>query len=136
MLSSKQKEFCKLVVSGLSYKDAYIKAYNSKGCTQNAYNEGSKLIARDDIQEEIKRLSKPLEQAAQTTAITERQKKRDWLWNMINNPNTKDSDRLTAMNILNKMDSEYINNSNVDINIDSMDSIDTSLLEKIAEKQL
>ena len=117
-LTNKQETFCQNIIKGMSYKDAYITAYNSKGSEQNAYNEGSKLMLREDIQERIKALSKPLEQVAQQTALTEREKKRKWLWDMIENaPN--DNDKLRAMDILNRMDSEYLN---INVNRDEKDN--------------
>ena len=130
-LTNKQEQFCQNIIKGMTYKDAYIAAYNSKGSEQNAYNEGSKLMLREDIQERIKALSKPLEQAAQQQALTEREKKRQWLWNMIENaPN--DNDKLRAMDILNRMDSEYLN---INVNRDEKDNdlkvLDINTLKKL-----
>lgn len=131
-LTEKMKQFAReYYTNGGNGTEAYLTAYNTTNRV-TASREAHELLKRSDINEYLKALNIPQE----NKAISERQKKRQWLWDMIDNPNTKDSDRLTAMNILNKMDAEYINNTNLDINIDSMDSIDTSLLEKIAEKQL
>ena len=131
-LTNKQESFCQNIIKGMSYKDAYITAYNSKGSEQNAYNEGSKLMLREDIQERIKALSKPLEQAAQQQALTEREKKRAVLWEIINTGDNNDKCR--AMDILNKMDAEYIN-VNVNKNDPSVDlnNIDISTLKTLSE---
>lgn len=132
MLTAKQEAFCKCIISGMSGKDAYIAAYNSKGCDQNAYNESSKLLAREDIQERLKVLRKPLEEQARTTIISEREKKRQWLWNMIENA-TNDSDRIRAMDILNKMDSEYINIQRIEKDETPISELDTGKLLELTK---
>ena len=132
MLTAKQEAFCKCIISGMSGKDAYITAYNSKGCDQNAYNESSKLLAREDIQERLKVLRKPLEEHVRTTIISEREKKRAWLWNMIENA-ANDSDRIRAMDILNKMDSEYINIQRIEKDETPIQELDTDKLIELTK---
>lgn len=73
ILTPKQEKFCQCIISGMSYKDAYLTAYESNGSAQNAMNEGSKLMLREDIQERLKVLRKPLEEAAQTQQVTARE---------------------------------------------------------------
>ena len=131
-LTEKQKEFCKNVVSGMSYKDSYITAYNTNCSEQVAYNESSKLMLRDDIQEEIKRISKPLEKAFQSNVLTEREKKRAVLWEIINTGDNNDKCR--AMDILNKMDAEYINvNVNKNDSDTDLTNFDTSVLKTLSK---
>ena len=132
MLTPKQEKFCECIVSGMSGKDAYITAYNSSGSDQNAYNESSKLLAREDIQERLKVLRKPLEEHVRTTIISEREKKRAWLWNMIENA-TNDSDRIRAMDILNKMDSEYVNIQRIEKEETPISELDTNKLIEITK---
>lgn len=130
-LTPKQEKFCQCVVSGMSYKDSYMTAYDCQ--SERAANiESTKLAARDDIQERMSALLKPIEQRVQQTAISEREKKRQWLWDMINNPNVKDSDRISAMNILNKMDSEYINiTQTIEDKETSIEQLDTTTLKAL-----
>ena len=130
-LTPKQEKFCRCVVSGMSYKDSYMSAYN---CTSDttAINEGSKLALREDIQKHIESLSKPLHRAAQQQALTEREKKRAWLWNMIENA-TNDSDKIRAMDILNKMDSEYINIQRIEKDETPISELDTDKLIEITK---
>ena len=132
MLTPKQEKFCECIVSGMSGKDAYITAYDSSGSNQNAYNESSKLLAREDIQERLKVLRKPLEEHVRTTIISEREKKRAWLWNMIENA-ANDSDRIRAMDILNKMDSEYINIQRIEKDETPISELDTQKLIEITK---
>ena len=91
-----------------------------------------KLLDREDIQTRIKDLRKPLELQAKTQALTEREKKRAVLWEIINTGDNNDKCR--AMDILNKMDAEYVN-VNVNKNDPSTDltKLDTSVLKTLSE---
>ena len=104
-LTEKQKEFTReYFKNGGNGTQAYLFAYDSHS-ERAASIESSKLLDKKEVQEYLSALNKPMEKQA----ISEREKKRNWLWSMIENPSVKESDRLTAMNILNKMDSEYMN---------------------------
>jgi phage terminase small subunit len=129
VLTEKQKSFCREYFSnGGNGTQAYLFAYDSKSETSAAI-EASRLLTRDDIREYLDALNKPKEDQAKN----EREKKRTWLWDMIENPATSDSDRLRAMDILNKMDSEYINiNRNIEDKAADIKTLDTSVLEKLA----
>lgn len=132
MLTPKQEKFCRCIVSGMTAKDAYTAAYDTKASDQVLYNESSKLMLRDDIQARIKEIRKPLEDAVNTQILSEREKKRAWLWNMIENA-TNDSDRIRAMDILNKMDSEYINIQRIEKDETPISDLDTQKLIEITK---
>lgn len=127
-LTEKMKNFCREYFSnGGNGTQAYLFAYD---CTSEvtAANESSLLLKRDEIQEYLQTLNKPLEKKA----ISEREKKRKWLWDMIENPDVNESDRLKAMDILNKMDSEYINiNRNITEENNNITDLDTDNLIKL-----
>ena len=116
----------------MTAKDAYITAYDTKASDQVLYNESSKLMLRDDIQARIKEIRKPLEDAVNTQILSEREKKRAWLWNMIENA-TNDSDRIRAMDILNKMDSEYINIQRIEKDETPISDLDTGKLVELVK---
>ena len=120
------------IVGGMRGKDAYSTAYDSSGSNQNAYNESSMLLEREEIQARLKVLRKPLEEHVRTTIISEREKKRAWLWNMIENA-ANDSDRIRAMDILNKMDSEYINIQRIEKDETPISELDTQKLIEITK---
>ena len=131
-LSPKQEKFCQCIVSGMSGKDSYLTAYNCNS-DRVAYNESNVLLKRDDITERIKELSKPVINHAQNTAISEREKKRSILWDFINNKEKDDNIRLKAMDLLNKMDSEYINiNRNIEEKTD-LNNLDIDTLKKLSD---
>ena len=78
----------------------------------------------------IKELQVPLINHAVNTAISEREKIKNKLWEIIDNSDTNDSDRIRAMDILNKMNSEYINIQRVEHD-NSMETVDTDKLIEI-----
>lgn len=130
-LTEKQKAFCREYVRNSGNgTQAYLKAYDGKSETA-ASIESSKLLRRDNITEYIATLNKPLENRIQS----EREKKRQFLWDMIENTSTSDTDRLRAMDILNKMDAEYINiNRNIEEKQTSITRLDTAMLEKLVKQ--
>lgn len=135
-LTMKQKTFCQNIVAGMTYKDAYKAAYNTKASEQVLYNESSKLMLREDINDYIKTISKPLEQAAQSKALTEREKKRSIIWDRIEQCIQSGDDSAIAryMDILNKMDAEYINiNRNIDEQQNNITELDTTTLLRLVE---
>ena len=122
------------MVSGKSYVDSYREAYDTDS-DRAAYIESSKLMARDDIQERVKTLLKPIEQSTITTVISERDKKRDLIWKRIEYCIEQNNDNAAArwLDILNKMDSEYLNiNINKDDTTGVLDNLDTETLKALA----
>ena len=106
-LTEKQKSFCREYFSnGGNATQAYLFAYNSQN-PEVAANEGSLLLKNKEVQEYLASMNKPLEEKA----ISEREKKRQIIWDRIQFciDNGKDTELARYMDILNKMDSEYIN---------------------------
>lgn len=129
-LTPKQEKFCECIVSGMSKKDSYKTAYNCNS-DRTANNESNVLLHREDITERIEELRIPVINHARNIAISEREKKRQWLWNMIENA-TNDSDKLKAMDILNKIDSEYIQTThNINDSKTNISGLDTDTLKQL-----
>lgn len=130
-LTEKMKAFCReYMVNGGNGTQAYLTAYNWSGNTNGAEVEARALLKREDVSEYLKTLAIPLE----NKAISEREKKRSILWEFINNPSVSDGDRLRAMDLLNKMDAEYINiNKNIDENKSDITHLDIEALKKLSE---
>ena len=127
-LTEKMKRFVReYYKNGGNGTQAYLTAYDGSS-TLAATQESIKLLKREDINEYLKALSIPNE----NKAISERQKKRQWLWDMIENPSIGESDRLRAMDILNKMDSEYIQtNHNINESKTNISGLDTDTLKQL-----
>lgn len=133
MLTPKQEKFCQCIVSGMSAKDSYINSYDTKATEQVIYNEAMKLLKREDITQRIEELRKPLENHAQTVALTDREKKRAFLWSVIEDSTESMSDKLRAMDILNKMDSEYISINKTIEEKTEISNLDTDTLIKLVK---
>ena len=127
-LTEKMKRFAReYYKNGGNGTQAYLTAYDGSS-TLAATQESIKLLKRDDINEYLKTLAIPNE----NKAISERQKKRQWLWDMIENPSISESDRLRAMDILNKMDSEYIQTTHsINESKTNISGLDTDTLKQL-----
>lgn len=82
-LTPKQEKFCQCIVSGMSGKDSYLSAYDTKCNANTAYVEANKLLLREDIQKRIFTLRKPQEQAAQIKALSARDKQIEFIQSRI-----------------------------------------------------
>ena len=113
--------------NGGNATEAYLAAYDTQSRT-TAQREGSLLLKREDINAYIKALNIPNE----NKAISEREKKRAVLWNIIETGD--DNAKCRALDILNRMDAEYMN-INVNKNEDTvnLNSLDINALKNIAE---
>lgn len=132
-LTPKQERFCQCIVSGMSGKDSYLTAYNSNS-DNAAMIESTKLLAREDVQGRLKELRKPIETLAQTNAISDREKKRSIIWEELENARSQQDHAAIAryLDILNKMDQEYINiNKNVEGD-KTLDTLDADTLRQLA----
>ena len=78
-LTPKQEKFCQCIVAGMSGKDSYISAYDTKGNDKTVNRESQKLLMRDDITERITELRKPLVNHALNVAQNERQKQIEFI---------------------------------------------------------
>lgn len=111
-LTEKMKVFAReYYKNGGNGTEAYITAYNTENRV-TASREAHELLKRSDILEYIKALNIPQE----NKAISERQKKRTILWEELENARTQQDHNAVAryMDILNKMDSEYINTTRIE----------------------
>lgn len=121
-LSEKQKQFCyEYVNNGFNGVEAYLKAYNTTN-RQTAYSESRELLKMDKITREITNLRKPYDNEAKN----ERYKKIRVLWDIINDKETKNSDRIQAINILNKMQGDYT--EILDNEVDEIEKVSTDKL--------
>ena len=127
-LTEKMKRFCReYFTNGGNGTEAYLAAYDTNNRV-TASRESHDLLKRKDINEYLRILNIPQE----NKAISEREKKRVWLWNMIENA-ANDSDKIRAMDLLNKMDSEYINIQRIEKEETTVNDLDTNTLLKLVE---
>ena len=99
-LNARQKAFCEYYVASGNATDAAIKAgYKEK----NARFIGSENLTKANIKKYIEELQEKAKSNRIMTAI----ERREFLTSMIKDGAVKDTDRLKALDILNKMDGEY-----------------------------
>lgn len=130
-LTQKQKNFCHVYLETGNAAEAYLSAYNTNN-QQTAYIEGARMLRRDDITKYIAEITKP----TINKINNERDKKRNIIWKRIERCISQENDAGAArwMDILNKMDSEYINiNHNIDDGADKLKELDTDQLKKLLE---
>ena len=127
-LTEKMKRFCREYIgNGGNATQAYLSAYDGNSEVAAA-NESSLLLKREEIREYIATLNKPLEEKA----ISEREKKRAVLWDIIENGDNNDKCR--AMDILNKMDAEYTNfNVNKNESTVNLGNLDIDALKTLTD---
>lgn len=105
MLTYKQEEFAKKIVEGMNQADAYRSTYNAKKMSDNAvYREASLLVAHPKIAQRINELREELSKATIMTA----QKRLEWLTGVIQSKDESTGDKLKAVDIMNKMQGEYV----------------------------
>ena len=125
-LNARQKAFCEYYVACGNATEAAIKAgYKEKYAGVNA----DKLLKNTNIQKYIEELQEKAKGSRIMTAI----ERREFLTKMILKEETKDTDRLKAVDILNKMDGEYTQKVEVNGNINSnpFSNLTTEELKKI-----
>ena len=131
-LTIKMRNFCNAYARTGNATQAYLEAYDTTN-EQIASNEGSKLLLRDDVTEYLKELNKP----TINKIVNEREKKRQLLWKAIYRCEAKEDESSMAryMDILNKMDSEYVNiNHNIDDGSEKLISLTNDQLKALIDK--
>ena len=120
----------------MTAKDSYLTAYDTKCSDRCAITEGSRLMLRDDIQNRIKDLTKPIQEAAQSKAMTERERIKQILWDRLKKAIDREDDT-TIVKItdqINRMNAEYINTTKViEDKKSNIDDLDTETLQRLAD---
>lgn len=128
-LTQKMRDFCHAYVRTNDCAKAYFEAYD---CTSDgtARREGSILLRRNDVTEYIKEINQPVVNKINN----EREKKRRLLWKAIERCEAKEDEAGMArfMDILNKMDAEYVNiNRNIDDTGEKLSGLTTEQLQQL-----
>ena len=134
-LTPKQEKFCQCVVSGMSYKDAYINAYDTNGKESTIFAEAGKLALREDIQEKIQALQKPIETAAKIQGLNKKEERIKYIQERIKlcEERQDESSILRYVDMLNKIDNLYKEAEEKKDNDNTLTNLDTRLLTKIAK---
>lgn len=112
MLTAKQEQFVKNIIDGMSQADAYRSAYpNQKMTDKTVWESASKLMKNPKV---IARLEELRSQMI-TPSIMTAQKRLEWLTELIGSDNESTTDKLKAVDIMNKMQGEYTQKIEADV---------------------
>lgn len=130
-VTQKMKAFCFAYARTGNATEAYLEAYNTTN-KAIAQQEGSKLLHRDDVTAFLKEINKP----TINKIVNERDRKRNILWKGIERCIAKEDESGAAryMDILNKMDAEYVNiNRNIEDSGEKLSGLDIDQLKALVE---
>ena len=131
MLTLKQMRFCEeYLKNGGNATEAYMTAYDSES-KKSAVIDASRLMKREDIQEHLMKLRKPVEKAVKRKIMNEREYKKKLIQERIDECVARGDDAAIAryLEIWNKMDGEYVNGGKSDFDPqEEMANLDTSTL--------
>ena len=133
-LTPKQEIFCQNIVSGMSGKDSYLSAYNTKCNDNTAYTEANKLLLREDIQTRIFALRKPQEQAAQIKALSARDKQIEFIQSRIEHCLTTGDEQsiIRYTDMLNKINALYKDTEQEVKPESTVNNLDISVLKRLS----
>lgn len=124
MLTAKQELFVQGIVKGMSQADAYRSAYpKQKMSDKTVWEAASRLMKNDKV---VARLTE-LRDALAKPSIMTAQQRLEWLTAIITSAEETTTDKLRAADIMNKMQGEYTQkieanvNTDVNINIELVD---------------
>lgn len=105
MLTPKQEVFVQGIIKGLSQADAYRNAYSCKNMSDKTIHEAaSRLMADSKVSARVKELREQVDKET----IMSAQKRLEWLTEAIGNKDIAVNDKLKAIDIMNKMQGEYV----------------------------
>jgi phage terminase small subunit len=124
MLTPNQEKFVQGIIEGKSQIDAYREAYpKQKSADKTCYENASRLMNNSKIKARVKELR---DQIAKPSIMTA-QERMEWLSRLISNAEEGTNEKLKAIDIMNKMQGEYVQkiaadiDTNVNINIELSD---------------
>lgn len=118
MLTGKQEKFVQNLIKGMSQREAYRDAYPDDNSSDKTVDENACRLFNDS---KILTRYKELQDKASTKAIMSAIERKEVLTNIILNENV--SDKMKAIDILNKMDGEYITKIEGNISVDKLEDI-------------
>lgn len=122
MLTPKQEAFVQEIIKGKSQADAYRSAYSCKNMSDNAiYREASLLVDSPKISQRIAELREKLTSSTIMTA----QERLEELTKIAKSKEESTMDRIRAMDLMNKMQGEYV--QKVEAKVDTDISINIEL---------
>ena len=105
MLTAKQEKFVQCIIEGMSQADAYRSAYpNQKMSDKTVWETASKLMSNPKVTARLSELRNELAKPSIMTA----QERLEWLTERIADDGIDINAKLKAIDIMNKMQGEYV----------------------------
>ncbi len=112
MLTAKQEKFVQGIIEGKSQADAYRSAYSTKNMSDKTIWEAASTLMRDPkVSTRVTELRSQLMRAS----IMSAQERMEWLTNLIKNEEEGTNEKLKAIDIMNKMQGEYVQRVEADV---------------------
>ena len=120
ILTSKQEQFCRNVVSGMNQTQAFMSAYGYQNVSNSITTNASKLATMNTkVKQRISELQqRALERAEQSGLIMDAHDRRVTLSEIIRNA-TRDRDKISAIVELSKLENDY--NQSIDTAVTVVD---------------
>jgi phage terminase small subunit len=123
MLTPKQEKFVQEIVKGASQADAYRTAYNSKRMSDKTIHEAASRLMNDSkISARVQELREQIDQSTIMTA----QQRLEWLTELVQSTEESTNDKLRAIDLMNKMQGEYVQKIEADVNNDITITVELS----------
>lgn len=112
MLTEKQEQFAQNIIKGMTQVDAYRSAYDTRRMTDKTACEKASLLAgQDNIRARVAELRGMISKEK----IMSAQRRLEWLAETITSEKVRVSDKLRAIDIMNKMQGEYVQKVEADV---------------------
>lgn len=112
MLTAKQEKFVQGIIEGKSQAEAYRSAYNTKKMADKTiWENASRLMADSKVAARVNELRSQMMAAS----IMSAKGRLEWLTNLINNAEEGTNEKLKAIDIMNKMQGEYVQKVEADV---------------------
>lgn len=120
MLTAKQEQFAQNIIQGMSQADAYRAAYNAAKMADKTVHEKASLLAGQD---KVRARLKELREQLASEAIMSAQKRLEWLTGVIKSEEESTGDKLKAVDIMNKMQGEYVTKVEGSLNVTKLEDL-------------
>lgn len=127
-LTARQKMFCEYFVASGNATQSAIKAGYSDNYARDRIHSLMKSVG-------VSRYIEELQKKIQSSRIMSAVERQEWLTELIKNQKAKDTDKLKAVDILNKMEGEYLEKVQVtgEINSNPFNNLTLEELKKLAK---
>lgn len=113
MLTTKQEAFVQGVINGMSQREAYKNSYDVKNMSENAIDREASLLMRNP---KVSQRFTELRDELASPHIMSARERLEWLSEVVKDKEQSMVDRLRASDQMNKMQGEYVQKIEADVN--------------------